>query len=141
MSNITYRDKILPRKKLVLLVKMLREVGKKIVMTGGMYDLLHPGHTRFLEEAKKQGDILIVALNSDTSTRRNKGPHRPIQKQQFRAEVIAALASVDYVTFFSELTPEKIIREIQPDIWAKGIEYKNKFMPEAKVVTSYGGQI
>ena len=123
------------------IVQKLRKAGEKIVMTGGVFDLLHPGYTRYLQKAKSLGDILIVAINSDHSARENKGPKRPINNQETRAEIIAALEAVDYVTVFDELTPKEIIAQIKPHLWVKGGHYKPEEMPEAPIVKQYGGKI
>src|SRR5215211_7566483 len=98
----------------------LREAGKKVVFTNGCFDLLHPGHVRYLEQARALGDALIVALNSDRSVRELKGERRPILTEDERAEVMAALASVDYVTIFDEPTPRQIIAALLPDVLVKG---------------------
>lgn len=140
-KKIDYRRKIKSKEDLILIARKLRQKGKKIVMTGGMFDFLHPGHTRYLQKAKELGDLLIVAVNSDDSTRRNKGPKRPINPQRSRAEIIAALESVDYVTIFDELTPKEIIAQVKPHIWVKGGQYKKKEMPETPIVKKYGGQV
>ena len=105
---------IFSRKKLISKIKSLRSSRKRIVFTNGCYDILHAGHVRFLERAKKMGDILILALNSDTSVRKIKGPKRPVVPQAERAEVMAALSSVDIVTVFYEPDPYKIISDIKP---------------------------
>lgn len=136
-----YKEKIKTRKELKKITQNLKQKRKKIIMTAGFFDILHPGHTRFLQEAKKLGDILMVAINSDSSTRRNKGPKRPINSQEIRTEVLAALESVDYVTVFNELTPVKIINQIKPHIWVKGGEYKIEEMPETPIVKRYGGEV
>lgn len=138
---MTYQNKILSRTRFVSLVRNLKRSGKKIVMTGGVFDILHPGHTRYLEEAKRLGDILLVAVNSDESTRKIKGPKRPINNQKVRIELLAALESVDYVTIFDELTPKEIINQVRPNIWVKGGQYKKEEMPETSVIKGYGGKI
>lgn len=97
---------------------------KKTVFTNGCFDILHLGHVRYLQKAKRFGDILIVAVNSDSSVRRLKGKGRPIMPQKDRMEILAALECVDYVVLFNELTPAKIIRDIKPDILVKGADYK-----------------
>lgn len=136
-----YQEKLKSRKKIVLITQKLKRGGKKIVMTGGIFDILHPGHTRYLQKAKKLGDVLIVAVNSDSSTKKNKGPKRPINNQGARTEIIAALESVDYVTIFNEVTPEKIIAQAEPNIWVKGGHYKKEKMPETLIVKRYGGKV
>src|SRR3972149_5936992 len=142
MSKVLrYQDKIKTRDEMTNIVSQLRRQNKKVVMTGGFFDILHPGHTRYLQQAKNMGDVLIVALNSDESTRKNKGPKRPINPQGIRAEILAALESVDYVVIFDEVTPKEIIAEIKPNVWVKGGQYKAEEMPESPIVRSCGGEI
>jgi len=138
---MNYQNKIKSRSELVLIAQKLRRQGKKIVMTGGIFDILHPGHTRYLQKAKKLGDALIVAINTNDSTRRNKGPKRPINNQEIRAEIIAALESVDYVTIFNESTPKEIIAQVKPDMWVKGGQYREEEMPETPIIRRYGGKV
>lgn len=111
------------------------------MFTNGCFDLLHVGHVRYLREARKQGDLLIVGLNSDNSTRCIKGPGRPIMPQEDRAEILAALESVDYVVIFSESTAERLVMALKPDVYVKGGNYEIESLPEAKVATAYGGQV
>lgn len=120
-----------------------RESGKVVVWTNGCFDLLHAGHIRNLRDAKALGDILIVGLNSDASVRGNKGDERPIVGQEDRAEVIAALEMVDYVTIFDQPTPVEAIARLRPDIHCKGAEYADgsRPIPERDTVLSYGGQV
>ena len=115
--------------------------GKKIVFTNGCFDILHAGHVRYLTEAKKFGDILIVGLNSDASVKKLKGNSRPINSEQDRAEVLLGLKAVDEVVIFSEQTAENLISKIQPDIYVKGGDYNLENLPEAKIVQSYGGEV
>ena len=110
----------------VKLQALLKNKKKKVVFTNGVFDILHAGHVTYLENAKKLGDILVVALNSDESTTRLKGPTRPINPLKDRATVIAALASVDYVTSFTEDTPLKLIQKLLPNILVKGGDYDPK---------------
>ncbi|OGR79048.1 MAG: glycerol-3-phosphate cytidylyltransferase [Elusimicrobia bacterium RIFCSPLOWO2_02_FULL_39_32] len=116
------KTKIVSRNRLAKILQKEKNK-KKIVFTNGCFDLLHLGHLRLLQGAKKCGDILVVALNSDESVRRIKGPLRPLVNERARAELIAALEIVDYVTFFSEETPEKTIQLLKPDILVKGSDY------------------
>jgi D-beta-D-heptose 7-phosphate kinase/D-beta-D-heptose 1-phosphate adenosyltransferase len=118
----------------------LRARGKRIVFTNGCFDILHTGHVRYLRFAKAMGDCLVVAVNSDSSVRALKGKARPLNAQSDRAEVLAALSSVDYITIFNELTPLKIIRRIKPDILVKGGDWKVKDMVGSSFVRSYGGR-
>jgi D-beta-D-heptose 7-phosphate kinase/D-beta-D-heptose 1-phosphate adenosyltransferase len=90
--------------------------GRKIVFTNGCFDILHVGHVRYLREAREQGDLLVVGLNTDASVRRLKGPDRPVNSEAARAEVLAALAAVDYITLFDQETPEELIRTVRPDV-------------------------
>lgn len=119
----------------------LRSQGKKVVLTNGCFDIIHVGHVRYLNAARELGDCLVVGLNSDESVRQLKGLSRPINPQEDRAEVLAGLACVDYVTIFSEETAEKLVAEIKPDIYAKGGDYTVDRLPEAKAVAAYGGKI
>lgn len=114
---------------------------KKIVFTNGCFDILHIGHIRLLEFAKRQGDILVVAINSDLSVKRLKGDKRPIVPQDDRAEVLSALSCVDYVIIFPEDTPVETIEFLRPDIHVKGGDYDMDNIPEAKVLKSYGGEM
>ncbi|MHA7238418.1 PfkB family carbohydrate kinase [Arthrobacter sp. TMS1-12-1] len=117
-----------------------REAGGTVVATGGCFDLLHAGHARTLAAARRLGDCLIVCLNSDESVRGLKGEHRPIIRQEDRAELLSALGCVDAVLIFSESTPENAISRLQPDIWVKGGDYAAEDLPEAALVSSWGGR-
>jgi rfaE bifunctional protein nucleotidyltransferase chain/domain len=119
----------------------LASQGRKVVFTNGCFDLLHVGHVHYLKEARQQGDLLIVGLNDDESTRHIKGPGRPLMLQEDRAEILAALECIDYVVIFSERTAERLVRILKPDIYVKGGNYKVEELPEAKVVAEYGGQV
>lgn len=122
----------------------LRREGKVVVSTNGCFDLLHVGHVRYLRQAHALGDVLIVGLNSDTSVRELKGAGRPLVAQDDRAEVLAALACVDYVAVFDELTPNRLISVLKPDVHCKGGDYatsRGKPMPEAEIVKEYGGRV
>lgn len=123
------------------IVKRLKRKGKKIVFTNGCFDILHLGHVKYLEQAKKSGDILIVALNSDKSARKLKGKFRPINSQQERAGVIAALESVDYVAIFSQLTPLVVIKQLEPDILIKGSDWKTGSIVGSDIVNESGGKV
>jgi D-glycero-beta-D-manno-heptose 1-phosphate adenylyltransferase len=115
--------RLLSRDDAVRMVEELRARGSTIVFTNGVFDLLHPGHVRYLEAARALGDALIVGLNGDESVRRNKGPGRPITPQAERAELLLALSSVDAVVFFDEDTPAEIIAALQPDVLVKGADW------------------
>lgn len=115
--------------------------GKRVVFTNGCFDLLHVGHIRYLQEAREQGDVLFVGLNDDESTRRVKGPGRPYVNQEDRAELLAALRCVDYVVLFSEKTAERLVGVLQPEVYVKGGNYRREDLPEAAIVTGYGGEV
>lgn len=121
-------------------VKQLRADGKTVVFTNGCFDILHAGHVRYLGAARELGSCLIVGLNSDQSVRGLKGPTRPINNQDDRAEVLSALSAVDYVVIFEEPTAEKLVANIKPDIYVKGGDYNVKELPEAKIVEEHGGK-
>jgi len=134
-------SKIKSLKSLRSLTRTLHRQGSKIVFTNGCFDLLHAGHIHYLEEAKKLGDILIVAVNSDASVRKIKGPCRPLVGQKDRLRIVAALMSVDYVCLFSEATPIKVIRALRPDVLVKGADWKGKGIVGSEFVRSYGGKV
>ncbi|WP_326547682.1 PfkB family carbohydrate kinase [Mycolicibacterium sp. ND9-15] len=119
----------------------LRRTGGTLVATGGCFDLLHTGHVRLLRQARGLGDALVVLLNSDASVRALKGPRRPVVADQDRARVLAALACVDAVIIFDELSPEAALAQLRPDIWVKGGDYTEADLPEADVVRSHGGDV
>jgi D-beta-D-heptose 7-phosphate kinase/D-beta-D-heptose 1-phosphate adenosyltransferase len=135
------REKVKTRAALKAVAARAKSEGKKIVFTNGCFDLLHAGHLHVLKEAKKLGDVLIVALNSDSSVKRIKGPDRPILPESERAELIAALEMVDYVTLFDEPDPLNIVQEIKPDMLAKGGDWAADKIIGREFVESYGGQV
>ena len=114
--------------------------GKTVVFTNGCYDLLHPGHIRLLEKARSLGDVLILALNSDSSVRRMKGPSRPVIPESDRADMTAALQAVDAVTFFDEDTPRELIAEVLPDLLVKGADWSH-FIAGREEVEAAGGRV
>ncbi len=118
-----------------------RQEGKTIVSTNGCFDLLHPGHVHFLEEAASLGDVLVVGLNSDASIARLKGSGRPILDQAARATILAALRPVDYVVIFDDMLPMRLLEQIRPDIHCKAADYTAASLPEASVVERHGGRI
>jgi D-beta-D-heptose 7-phosphate kinase/D-beta-D-heptose 1-phosphate adenosyltransferase len=118
-----------------------RAAGHRVVYTNGVFDLLHPGHVRYLQAARAKGDVLIVAINSDRSVRAIKGPTRPITPEAERAEVLDALACVDAVVVFDEETPAEIIRAIQPDILVKGADWAPDKIVGRDTVEARGGQV
>lgn len=115
--------------------------GQRIVLANGCFDLIHVGHIRYLQEAKKQGDILVVALNSDSSIKKLKGKGRPILKEQERVEIIGSFTFVDYIIVFEQLNVENILRALKPDVHAKGSDYTRDTVPEKEIVKEYGGEI
>ena len=125
----------------VVLVAALRAAGKVVVFTNGVYDLLHPGHVRYLQAARADGDALIVGVNSDRSVRANKGPGRPVNPEQERAEVVAALAAVDAAVIFDEDTPHAIISALQPDVLVKGADWAADQIVGRDVVEARGGRV
>jgi rfaE bifunctional protein nucleotidyltransferase chain/domain len=135
-------SRVLSPTALLRAVRRLRRAGKRIVTTNGSFDLLHVGHVRFLQQASRLGDALIVLLNSDTSIRQLKGPGRPILPQRARAEMLAALRGVDYVTVFHDDNPLALLRRLKPDIHAKGGSWKpERIAAEKRLVESWGGKL
>ncbi|MBN1380375.1 MAG: D-glycero-beta-D-manno-heptose 1-phosphate adenylyltransferase [Deltaproteobacteria bacterium] len=134
-------DKILSWESLKEKLNGLRKEGKTIVFTNGCFDILHVGHTRYLNEAKKTGDVFVLGLNSDSSVRALKGENRPINSEADRAYVLASLAAVDYVTIFSEETPLKLIEYLKPDIIVKGGDWKQEDVVGGDVVKKWGGKV
>ena len=133
--------RILDAAGLARFVQDARTLGRRIVFTNGVFDLLHPGHVRYLQAARAHGDVLVVGLNSDASVRRNKGPERPINPEHERAEVLAALACVDAVSIFDEDTPADIIRRVQPDILVKGSDWPADQIVGRDTVEARGGKV
>ncbi len=125
----------------VVLTQALRTEGKTIVVTNGVFDLLHPGHVRYLQAATRLGGALIVAVNSDRSVRENKGPDRPMVPEAERAEVIAALACVAGVVIFDEATPHATISALQPDVLVKGADWAEDAIVGRDVVEARGGKV
>jgi D-beta-D-heptose 7-phosphate kinase/D-beta-D-heptose 1-phosphate adenosyltransferase len=121
--------------------EQVRRRGGIVVFTNGVFDLLHPGHIRYLKEARALGDVLIVAINSDRSVRANKGPERPINPERERAEVLQALGCVDAVTIFDEQTPHAIVTRIQPDVLVKGADWGADAIVGRDVVEARGGRV
>ena len=129
------KDKVIAdRKSLALILSGLRASGKVIVLTNGVFDLLHVGHTRCLEDARSRGDILVVAVNSDKSAEALKGKGQPIVPAAERMELLAALSFVDYVTTFEEETADELLRQLQPTMYAKGTDYNVKNLPEKATI-------
>ena len=115
--------------------------GGKVVFTNGVFDLLHPGHVRYLQDARRLGDALIVGVNSDRSVRANKGPERPVTPERERAEILGALACVDATVIFDEETPAEIIRKIQPDVLVKGADWAADAIVGRDTVEARGGRV
>jgi D-glycero-beta-D-manno-heptose 1-phosphate adenylyltransferase len=132
--------RILSRSELVSTIQANRG-NARIALANGLFDLLHVGHVRYLEAAKREGDVLVVAINADASARALKGPGRPIVPEDERAELVAALRCVDYVTIFDEPTVEPLIRALAPVIHCKGTDYSPDTVPERQAVLETGGRI
>ncbi len=147
--GIDTRQKIRGRDELAREVQRRQQAGERGVFTNGCFDLLHLGHVRYLQEARALGDFLIVGLNSDESVCRLKGPGRPLMPENERAEILAALACIDYITIFDEPTAGPLVEHVRPAIYVKGGDYAlagdnpevpdSDRLPEAKVVQAYGG--
>ena len=133
-------DKLYTRAALIAARVNWKKEGKRVVFTNGCYDLLHPGHIRLLEQARSLGDILILALNSDDSVRRLKGPTRPLLSERDRAEVASGLAAVDAITVFDEDTPRELIAAVLPDILVKGADWAH-WIAGREEVEAAGGQV
>ena len=118
-----------------------RRAGRRVVFTNGVFDILHPGHLRYLRHARELGDALIVGLNGDASVRRNKGPDRPINGEDERAEILAALEPVDAVVIFDEDTPDEIIQAVQPDVLVKGADWAEDAIVGRDTVEARGGRV
>jgi D-glycero-beta-D-manno-heptose 1-phosphate adenylyltransferase len=135
------RARVMTRAEAAGLADALRRERRGVVFTNGVFDLLHPGHLRYLQHARALGDALLVGLNSDASVRRNKGPGRPINPEQERAEIVAALACVDAVVIFDEDTPAEIIGTIQPDVLVKGDDWPADQIVGRDTVEARGGRV
>ena len=132
---------VLSRDELVERVDTLRDEGAKIVLANGCFDLFHVGHLRYLRGAAALGDVLVVAVNSDGQARKLKGEGRPYTTENERAEILAGLKCVDFVTIFDEPTVEQLLLSIKPEIHAKGTDYTTETVPEREIVRSYGGTV
>jgi len=133
--------KVLPLDEAIEVVDELKRGGKRVVFTNGCFDLLHPGHTRYLAEARKLGDALLVAVNSDRSVRALKGPGRPLMPQDERAEILAALECVDYLTIFDDLTPQAVIERMLPQVLVKGGDWEPTEIVGRSEVEAAGGKV
>ena len=132
---------ILLRQDVRALGERLRREGRRIAFANGCFDILHVGHVRYLEEARKCGDVLVVGVNSDRAVAVLKGEGRPILPEEGRAELVAALESVDYVVIFDELTAAEILLDLLPHVHCKGTDYSKETVPEREVVKSFGGEV
>ncbi|MFO7556738.1 MAG: D-glycero-beta-D-manno-heptose 1-phosphate adenylyltransferase [Desulfobacterales bacterium] len=135
------RSKILRLPDLIQTLEGLRKSGKRVVFTNGCFDILHVGHVRYLTAARAKGDVLVLGLNSDVSVRSIKPDNRPIVNQDQRAEVLAGLTCVDYITIFDEPDPLALIRAVKPDILVKGADWEEAEIIGSDVVKSYGGKV
>ena len=135
------KNKIYTRSKLSLHLYNLRKQGHVVVTTNGCFDVLHLGHLRYLQAAKKLGDLLVVAVNSDDSVRQLKGENRPLVPEEERAEMLSGLECVDYVIIFPELTPIELLSELKPNIHVKGGDYKLEQLVEKEIVEENGGKV
>jgi rfaE bifunctional protein nucleotidyltransferase chain/domain len=135
MSSVVTREELVNR------VASAREGGGRIVFANGCFDVLHVGHVRYLHGASQLGDLLIVGVNSDEQVAIQKGAGRPVMPASERAEIVAALESVTYVTIFDEPTVEELLLALKPDVHAKGTDYTTETVPERDVVRSYGGHV
>lgn len=138
---MTINKKIISFKKLIPIIEKLKKQGKKIVTTNGVFDILHLGHVKYLEEAKKLGDVLIVGVNTDKSVRLNKGDKRPINDEKSRLGVLAGLESVDYVFLFDEKDPREWLSQIKPNTHVKAGDYKINQIIEKNAVEKNNGKI
>ena len=134
-------EKILSPEQMLRERKRLRAAGKRLVFTNGVFDLLHVGHVRYLEQARALGDALLVAINSDRTVRELKGPNRPVFDQAERAEILAALRCVDYVTVFDHISPRSLITELLPDVLVKGGDYQLDQIHGREEVEAAGGNV
>ena len=140
-AAVRYLEKVVSRPEIAAIAAQARRDGRRIAFTNGCFDLLHVGHIRYLAAARDAADLLIVGVNDDASVRRLKGPTRPLVPDAARAEVLAALAAVDYVTLFSEDTPYELIRAVQPDLLVKGSDWAPDQVVGRDVVEARGGRV
>lgn len=135
------KAQIVPRSEVAALGSRLRREGKRIAFANGCFDLVHVGHIRFLQGARECGDVLVVGVNSDRAVTALKGPGRPLLPADARAELVAALESVDYVVVFDDITAEAVLRDLAPDVQCKGTDYSEETVPEQEVMRSLGGTV
>lgn len=122
-------------------VQRERAAGKKIAWANGVFDVLHVGHIRYLQDAARVADVLVVGVNADVSVRMLKGPDRPLMPEHERAEIVDAIKGVSYVTIFEEKSPARLLQLLQPDFQCKGTDYTADSVPEAEIVKAYGGKV
>jgi len=139
--RVTGYGRIKKASALARVISRLHAKGRKIVFTNGCFDILHVGHVEYLRKARSLGDILVVGLNSDSSVHKIKGKDRPVNRENDRAKVLSALYFVDYIVMFNEETPEKLIRQLRPDVLAKGGDWKTKDIVGGDFVASLGGRV
>ncbi len=132
---------VVRRKDITGFVRELQKSGKTVAVTNGCFDILHVGHVRYLEKSKSFADVLIVLLNSDKSVHSIKGPSRPLNNENDRAEILSALSCVDYVVLFDEDSPRNLLDEIKPDVYTKGADYTTETLPEADIMKKNGTRV
>jgi rfaE bifunctional protein nucleotidyltransferase chain/domain len=132
---------ILPERELAAALATERERGRSIAFANGVFDVLHVGHVRYLQDAARVADVLVVAVNGDRSVRALKGEGRPVMPERERAEIVAAIRGVSYVTIFDDDSPSRLLQLLKPDFQCKGTDYTADTVPEADLVRSYGGQV
>lgn len=135
------RKKWYSEKEIHKIIREEQRTGKSVVFTNGCFDLLHVGHIRYLQAAKKEGDILLTAVNSDQSVRALKGRDRPVMPEEERVEILSALECTDLIVLFDDETVDRLLRELRPDVHAKGTDYTTETVPERATVLGYGGRI
>jgi D-glycero-beta-D-manno-heptose 1-phosphate adenylyltransferase len=140
-ASLDTAARILNRDSLIETTEAAKKAGQTIVLTNGCFDVLHAGHIRYLQGARELGDVLVVAINADAQVRMLKGAGRPILSEHDRAELVASIEAVDFVTIFAEPTVEQLLLAIQPDVHAKGTDYTEETVPERDVIRSFGGRV
>ena len=133
--------KVIRRENIIELINTLHNEGKTVVATNGCFDILHVGHVRYLQKTKSFADVLVVLLNSDKSVKSIKGPTRPINNENDRAEILCALSCVDYVVLFDEDSPRNLLDEMKPDVYTKGADYTMETLPEADIMRKNGTRV
>jgi len=141
MSDQSEQSRVIPRGDLRSLGECLRRKGKRVAFANGCFDVLHVGHTRYLQAARAEGDVLVVGVNGDAAVRALKGPGRPLVPAEARAEMVAALEAVDYVVIFEEQSAEAVLIELNPHVHCKGTDYTEESVPEREVMRRLGGEV